>query len=98
MVGRPDDVTGEAIVAFVVLKGAPDRRRAKAVIKELQTWVGHEMDRSQPSRRDIHFGETCPRPAPARSCGVCRQLAKGRGNHPGHLDARKSSHSRPAQG
>ena len=41
VVGRPDDLTGEAIVAFVVLKGArPTGDAATAMIKELQNWVG----------------------------------------------------------
>ena len=44
VVSRPDDLTGEAIVAFVVLKGArPTGEDAAKMIKELQNWVGHEI-------------------------------------------------------
>ncbi|MDB4136231.1 acetate--CoA ligase, partial [Burkholderiaceae bacterium] len=44
VVGRPDDVTGEAIVAFVVLKGArPEGDEAKRIAKVLRDWVGTEI-------------------------------------------------------
>ncbi|HNS92922.1 MAG TPA: acetate--CoA ligase, partial [Thauera sp.] len=61
VVGRPDDVTGEAIVAFVVLKGArPTGDEAAKVIKELQAWVGHEIGPiAKP--KDIRFGENLPK-------------------------------------
>ena len=37
VVGRPDDLTGEAIVAFVVLKRArPTGEEAAKIVKELQ--------------------------------------------------------------
>ena len=41
VVGRPDDTTGEAVVAFVVLKGArPEGEEALAIAKTLRDWVG----------------------------------------------------------
>jgi acetyl-CoA synthetase len=44
VVGRPDDTTGEAICAFVVLKrGRPSGDEAKAIAKELRDWVGKEI-------------------------------------------------------
>ena len=78
VVGRPDDVTGEAIVAFVVLKGArPTGDEAKAVIKELQTWVGHEIGPiAKP--KDIRFGENLPKTRSGKIMRrLLRQLAKG---------------------
>ena len=40
VVGRPDEMTGEAICAFVVLKGErPKGDAAKQMVKELQDWV-----------------------------------------------------------
>jgi acetyl-CoA synthetase len=73
VVGRPDDVTGEAIVAFVVLKQArPEGKEALAVIKELQDWVGKEIGPiAKP--RDIRFGENLPK---TRSGKIMRRLLR----------------------
>ncbi|MGH8716591.1 MAG: acetate--CoA ligase, partial [Burkholderiales bacterium] len=44
VVGRPDEMTGEAVVAFVVLKGAcPNGEEAIRIAKELRDWVGKEI-------------------------------------------------------
>ena len=78
VVGRPDDLTGEAIVAFVVLKGArPTGEDAKAIIKELQNWVGHEIGPiAKP--KDIRFGENLPKTRSGKIMRrLLRQLAKG---------------------
>ncbi|MBC9070989.1 acetate--CoA ligase [Thauera sp. CAU 1555] len=78
VVGRPDDVTGEAIVAFVVLKGPrPTGDEAKAVVKELQNWVGHEIGPiAKP--KDIRFGENLPKTRSGKIMRrLLRQLAKG---------------------
>ncbi|HYH41099.1 MAG TPA: acetate--CoA ligase [Burkholderiales bacterium] len=73
VVGRPDDVTGEAIVAFVVLKLArPEGKDAQAVIKELQDWVAKEIGPiAKP--RDIRFGENLPK---TRSGKIMRRLLR----------------------
>jgi acetyl-CoA synthetase len=40
VVGRPDDLTGEAICAFVVLKRSrPTGEEARQIAKELRVWV-----------------------------------------------------------
>ncbi|AVR88619.1 acetate--CoA ligase [Thauera aromatica] len=78
VVGRPDDVTGEAIVAFVVLKGPrPTGEEAAKVVKELQTWVGHEIGPiAKP--KDIRFGENLPKTRSGKIMRrLLRQLAKG---------------------
>jgi len=78
VVGRPDDLTGEAIVAFVVLKGEyPAGAEAKRVIKELQDWVGREIGPiAKP--RDIRFGENLPKTRSGKIMRrLLRQLAKG---------------------
>ena len=78
VVGRPDDVTGEAIVAFVVLKGArPTGEDAAKVVKELQAWVGHEIGPiAKP--KDIRFGENLPKTRSGKIMRrLLRQLAKG---------------------
>jgi len=78
VVGRPDDLTGEAIVAFVVLKGdRPTGDAAKAMIKELQAWVGSEIGPiAKP--KDIRFGENLPKTRSGKIMRrLLRQLAKG---------------------
>jgi acetyl-CoA synthetase len=73
VVGRPDDVTGEAIVAFVVLKLArPEGKEAQATIKELQDWVAKEIGPiAKP--RDIRFGDNLPK---TRSGKIMRRLLR----------------------
>ena len=78
VVGRPDDLTGEAVVAFVVLKGErPTGDEAAAVIKELQNWVGQEIGPiAKP--KDIRFGENLPKTRSGKIMRrMLRQLAKG---------------------
>ena len=44
VVGKPHDVKGEAVVAFVVLAGErPSGEKAKDVAKLLRDWVGKEI-------------------------------------------------------
>ena len=73
VVGRPDDLTGEAIVAFVVLKQArPNGSEAKRIVKELQDWVGKEIGPiAKP--RDIRFGDNLPK---TRSGKIMRRLLR----------------------
>ena len=78
VVGRPDDTTGEAIVAFVVLKGPrPTGDEATATIKELAAWVGKEIGPiAKP--KDIRFGENLPKTRSGKIMRrLLRQLAKG---------------------
>ncbi|MBA4743210.1 MAG: acetate--CoA ligase [Azoarcus sp.] len=78
VVGRPDEMTGEAIVAFVVLKGSrPTGEAAKQMIKELQQWVGKEIGPiARP--KDIRFGENLPKTRSGKIMRrLLRQLAKG---------------------
>ena len=73
VVGRPDDLTGEAIVAFVVLKGArPMGDDAKAMAKELRDWVGKQIGPiAKP--KDIRFGDNLPK---TRSGKIMRRLLR----------------------
>ncbi|MFZ9615257.1 MAG: acetate--CoA ligase [Fluviibacter sp.] len=78
VVGRPDDLTGEAIVAFVVLKGArPTGDDAKRVIKELSDFVGKEIGPiAKP--KDIRFGDNLPKTRSGKIMRrLLRSLAKG---------------------
>jgi acetyl-CoA synthetase len=73
VVGRPDDLTGEAVVAFVVLKGArPTGEEAKAIARELRDWVGKEIGPiAKP--KDIRFGDNLPK---TRSGKIMRRLLR----------------------
>ncbi len=78
VVGRPDDLTGEAICAFVVLKGArPMGDAAKKMVKELQDHVSKEIGPiAKP--RDIRFGENLPKTRSGKIMRrLLRSLAKG---------------------
>ncbi len=78
VVGRPDDLTGEAICAFVVLKGArPVGDAAAKMIKELQDHVGKEIGPiAKP--KDIRFGENLPKTRSGKIMRrLLRSLAKG---------------------
>ncbi len=73
VVGRPDDLTGEAVVAFVVLKGTrPTGEAAQAMARELRDWVGHEIGPiAKP--KDIRFGDNLPK---TRSGKIMRRLLR----------------------
>jgi len=74
VVGRPDDLTGEAIVAFVVLKRSrPTGDEAQAIAKELRDWVGKQIGPiAKP--KDIRFGDNLPK---TRSGKIMRRLLRG---------------------
>jgi len=73
VVGRPDDTTGEAICAFVVLKRPrPTGDEAKAIAKALRDWVGKEIGPiAKP--KDIRFGDNLPK---TRSGKIMRRLLR----------------------
>lgn len=78
VVGRPDDVTGEAIVAFVVLKRPiPTGDEAKAIANELRNWVAKEIGPiAKP--KEIRFGENLPKTRSGKIMRrLLRSLAKG---------------------
>ncbi len=73
VVGKPHDVKGEAVVAFVILKGdRPEGEDAKRIAQELKTWVAHEIGKiAQPD--DIRFGDNLPK---TRSGKIMRRLLR----------------------
>ena len=73
VVGRPDDTTGEAVCAFVVLKRPlPSGDEAKAIAKQLRDHVGKEIGPiAKP--KDIRFGENLPK---TRSGKIMRRLLR----------------------
>ncbi|GGX30613.1 acetate--CoA ligase [Undibacterium squillarum] len=73
VVGKPDDTTGEAICAFVVLKGArPTGDEAKKIATELRNWVAKEIGPiAKP--KEIRFGDNLPK---TRSGKIMRRLLR----------------------
>ena len=73
VVGRPDDTTGEAICAFVVLKGPrPTGEEAKKIATQLRNWVAKEIGPiAKP--KDIRFGDNLPK---TRSGKIMRRLLR----------------------
>ncbi len=73
VVGRPDETTGEAICAFVVLKRSrPEGDEAKQIANELRNWVGKEIGPiAKP--KDIRFGDNLPK---TRSGKIMRRLLR----------------------
>ncbi|MFM0319677.1 acetate--CoA ligase [Paraburkholderia nemoris] len=78
VVGRSDEVTGEAICAFVVLKHeCPSGAEAQQLAAELRKWVGTEIGPiAKP--KDIRFGDNLPKTRSGKIMRrLLRSLAKG---------------------
>ncbi len=73
VVGRPDDTTGEAVCAFVVLKRSrPTGDEAKQIATQLRNWVAKEIGPiAKP--KDIRFGDNLPK---TRSGKIMRRLLR----------------------
>lgn len=74
VVGRPHDIKGEAIMAFVVCKGdRPEGAAADAMSKTLRDWVAEQIGPiAKPD--DIRFGDNLPK---TRSGKIMRRLLRG---------------------
>jgi acetyl-CoA synthetase len=73
VVGRPHDIKGESVVAFVVLKGArPQGDAAKKIVADLRDWVAKEIGPiAKPD--EIRFGDNLPK---TRSGKIMRRLLR----------------------
>ena len=73
VVGRPDELTGESICAFVVLKQArPNGEDGQKIAKQLRDWVGKEIG-AIAKPKDIRFGDNLPK---TRSGKIMRRLLR----------------------
>lgn len=73
VVGRPDPLKGEAIVAFVVLKGPrPRGDEARKIVANLREWVASEIG-AIAKPEDIRFGDNLPK---TRSGKIMRRLLR----------------------
>jgi acetyl-CoA synthetase len=78
VVGRPHDIKGESVVAYVVLKGTrPEGDDAKKIVAELRDWVVKEIGPiAKPD--EIRFGENLPKTRSGKIMRrLLRSLAKG---------------------
>ena len=73
VVGRPDEIKGEAIVAFVVLRGElPSDEERPELVQTLRDWVAREIGPiAKPD--DIRFGSNLPK---TRSGKIMRRLLR----------------------
>jgi acetyl-CoA synthetase len=73
VVGRPHDIKGESIVAFVVLKGErPSKTNVEKIINDLKEWVSKEIGPiAKPD--EIRFGDNLPK---TRSGKIMRRLLR----------------------
>ena len=73
VVGRPHEIKGESIFAFVVLKGdRPTREDAVELTKTLRDWVGEEIG-SIAKPDDMRFADNLPK---TRSGKIMRRLLR----------------------
>ncbi|AGF49149.1 acetate--CoA ligase [Candidatus Kinetoplastidibacterium galati] len=77
VIGRSDDTTGEAVVAFIVMKGdKPSNEDAVNIAKELRNWIACEIGPiAKP--KDIIFGDSLPK---TRSGKIMRRLLRSIAN------------------
>jgi len=73
VVGRPHEIKGEAVVAYVVLKGTRAvGEEARKIAAELREWVGKEIGPiAKPD--EIRFGDNLPK---TRSGKIMRRLLR----------------------
>jgi acetyl-CoA synthetase len=73
VVGKPHEIKGEAVVAYVVLKGSrPEGDAAKQIAAQLRDWVGKEIGPiAKPD--EIRFGDNLPK---TRSGKIMRRLLR----------------------
>ncbi len=100
VVGRPHDIKGEAVVAFVVLKQSrPTGDKAKEISNQLKAWVAQEIG-SIAKPEEIRFGDNLPKTRSGKIMRrLLRSLAKGEAitqdtttlENPGILDQLKEA-------
>jgi acetyl-CoA synthetase len=72
VVGKPHDVKGEAVFAFVVCRGARPTGDTSALVQELRSWVGEQVGAiAKPD--DIRFADNLPK---TRSGKIMRRLLR----------------------
>jgi acetyl-CoA synthetase len=78
VVGKPHEIKGEIVVAFVVLRGkCPHGDQASQIANSLREWVAHEIGPiAKPE--EIRFGDNLPKTRSGKIMRrLLRSLAKG---------------------
>ena len=76
VVGKVDEIKGESVFAFVVLRGARPRGDSSALAKELRNWVGEQLGPiAKPD--NIRFADNLPK---TRSGKIMRRLLRAIAN------------------
>jgi len=77
VVGKPHDIKGESVFAFVVLRGPRPTGDTSALTKELRNWVGEQLGPiAKPD--DIRFADNLPK---TRSGKIMRRLLRAVANN-----------------
>jgi len=72
VVGKPHDIKGEAVFAFVVCRGERPTGDTRALVQELRNWVGEQVGAiAKPD--DIRFADNLPK---TRSGKIMRRLLR----------------------
>jgi hypothetical protein len=72
VVGKPHDIKGESVFAYVVCRGQRPTGDSSALVKELREWVGEQLGAiAKPD--DIRFADNLPK---TRSGKIMRRLLK----------------------
>jgi acetyl-CoA synthetase len=72
VVGKPHEIKGESVFAFVVLRGERPKGDVSALVKELRDWVAEQVGAiAKPD--DIRFADNLPK---TRSGKIMRRLLK----------------------
>jgi acetyl-CoA synthetase len=72
VVGRPHDIKGESVFAFVVCKGERPGAEAGRLVEELRAWVAEQLGAiAKPD--DIRFADNLPK---TRSGKIMRRLLR----------------------
>jgi len=72
VVGRPHEIKGESVFAYVVCRGSMPQGEASVLAQELRGWVGEQLGAiAKPD--DIRFTETLPK---TRSGKIMRRLLR----------------------
>ena len=98
VVGKPHDIKGEAVVAFVVLKGArPEGAAAQEIAQKLRNWVGTGDRPDRQARRDPLRRQPAQDPLGQDHAPAAARAGEGRGDHAGRVDAGESGHPRAVE-
>ena len=76
VVGKADEIKGESVFAFVVLRGPRPKGDSSALVKELRNWVGEQLGAiAKPD--NIRFADNLPK---TRSGKIMRRLLRAIAN------------------